>query len=49
MAFLASFIQTAVKLVLMAAVAGCGLFFGKKLRDRKDGKTAAETLVQNEK
>ena len=49
MAFLASFIQTAVKLVLMAAVAGCGLFFGKKLRDRKDEKTAAETLVQNEK
>ncbi len=49
MAFFASFIQTAVKFVFMAAVAGCGLFFGKKLRDRKDEKTAAETPAQNEK
>ncbi len=36
MAFFASFIQTAVKFIIMAAVAGCGLFLGKKLRDRKD-------------
>lgn len=49
MAFFASFIQTAVKFVLMVAVAGCGLFFGKKLRDRKDAKTVAEQLIQNDK
>ncbi len=49
MAFLASFIQTAIKFILMAAVAGCGLFFGKKLRDRKDAKTAAEELTAKEK
>ena len=48
MAFFASFIQTAVKFIIMAAVAGCGLFLGKKLRDRKDSKTAAE-LTQQEK
>jgi hypothetical protein len=36
MAFFASFIQTTVKFIIMAAVAGCGLFLGKKLRDRKD-------------
>ena len=49
MAFFASFIQTAIKFILMAAVAGCGLFFGKKLRDRKDAKTAAEELTAKEK
>ena len=49
MAFLASFIQYTVKFVIMAAVAGCGLFFGKKLRDRKNEKTAAEEAVQSEK
>ncbi len=48
MTFLASLIQYALKFVLMAAVAGCGLFLGKKLRDRKDSKTAAE-LRQQEK
>ena len=36
MAFFASFIQYALKFIRMAAVAGCGLFLGKKLRDRKD-------------
>lgn len=36
MAFFISFIQYAVKFALMVAVAGCGLFLGKKLRDRKD-------------
>ncbi len=36
MTFLASLIQYAVKFIIMAAVAGCGLFLGKKLRDRKD-------------
>ena len=36
MAFFGSFIQTAVKFIIMAAVAGWGVFLGKKLRDRKD-------------
>ena len=36
MAFLASFIQYAVMAVIMVAVAGAGIFLGKKLRDRKD-------------
>ena len=49
MVFIASFIQTAVKFILMTAVAGCGIFFGKKLRDRKDVKTAAEELTAKEK
>ena len=38
MAFLASFVQYAVKFIVMVAVAGCGLFICKKLRDRKDAK-----------
>ena len=42
MAFFARFIQYALKFILMAAVAGCGLFLGKKLRDRKDADAAAE-------
>ncbi len=42
MAFFASFIQYALKFILMATVAGCGLFLGKKLRDRKDADAAAE-------
>lgn len=46
MAFLASFLQYAVKFIMFAAVAGCGIFLGKKLRDRKDAKTAAEEAVQ---
>ncbi|MEY8516039.1 vanadium nitrogenase [Lachnospiraceae bacterium 29-84] len=36
MAFLASLVQYAVKFVIFVAVAGCGVFLGKKLRDRKD-------------
>lgn len=48
MTFLASLIQYAVKFIMMAAVAGCGLFLGKKLRDRKDSNTAAE-MTQQEK
>ena len=42
MAFLASFIQYAVKFIIFAAVAVCGLFIGKKLRDRKDADAPAE-------
>ncbi len=40
--FWASFMQYAVKFVIFVAVAGCGIFLGKKLRDRKDAKDAAE-------
>ncbi len=36
MAFLATFIQYAVKAIFLAVVAGAGIFLGKKLRDRKD-------------
>ncbi|MFG6383563.1 MAG: vanadium nitrogenase [Lachnospiraceae bacterium] len=36
MAFLISFIQYAIKFVIMVAVAGCGIFIGKKMRDRKN-------------
>lgn len=38
MAFLASFLQYVIKLVILVAVAGVGIFFGKKLRDRSDAK-----------
>ncbi len=36
MAFLASLLQYAVKVVLLAAVAAAGIFLGKKLRDKKN-------------
>lgn len=36
MAFLSYFIETVVKMILVAAVAFGGICFGKKLRDRKD-------------
>ncbi len=36
MAFLASLLQYAVKVVLFAAVAAAGIFLGKKLRDKKN-------------
>lgn len=36
MAFLASFIQYTIKAIILAIVAGAGIFLGKKLRDRKD-------------
>lgn len=42
MAVLGSFLQYVIKMVLLAVVAGCGIFLGKKLRDRKDAKIAAE-------
>ncbi len=39
---LLTFIQYAVKFVMFAAVACAGIFLGKKMRDRKDAKTAEE-------
>ena len=42
MAFLASFLQYFVIMILLAAIAVAGVFVGKKLRDRKDAKAAAE-------
>ena len=42
MAFLAEFITTVIKMLLIAAVAFGGIKLGKLLRDRKDAKTAAE-------
>lgn len=48
MAIWVAFLQYAVKVVLMAAVAGAGIFLGKKLRDRKNAKTAEEQ-AQKEK
>lgn len=41
MAFVTSFIQYAVILILLAGIAVLGVFTGKKLRDRKDAKNAA--------
>lgn len=38
MAFWAGFLQYGIKFVILAAVAGVGIFIGKKLRDRKDAK-----------
>lgn len=39
MAFISSFIGYLVKFIAYAAIAVCGIFAGKKLRDRKDAKT----------
>lgn len=46
MAFLATLLQYLITLIIMAAVAGLGVFTGKKLRDRKDAKT--KTLVKKD-
>lgn len=38
MTVLVSFLQYGIKFVLFVAVAGLGIFFGKKLRGRSDAK-----------
>lgn len=43
MAFFAAVIQTVVKAAVIAVVAFGGVMCGKKLRERKESKTAAET------
>ena len=40
--FFTTLIQYTVKFIVMVAVAGAGIFLGKKLRDRKDAKTTGE-------
>lgn len=42
MAFLGSFLQYAIIMVILAAIALAGFFAGKKLRKNKDAKVAAE-------
>ena len=42
MAFLGSFLQYAIIMVILAAIALAGFFAGKKLRANKDAKAAAE-------
>ena len=42
MAFLGSFLQYAIIMVILAAIALAGFFAGKKLRENKDAKAAAE-------
>ena len=43
MAFLGSCLQYAIIMVILAAIALAGFFAGKKLRENKDAKAAAET------
>ena len=43
MAFLASFLQYFIIMIILAAVAAAGVFVGKKLRDNKEAKKAADT------
>lgn len=42
MAFISSFLQYFIIMVILAAIAVLGVFVGKKLRDRKDAKAAKE-------
>lgn len=42
MAFLGSFLQYAIIMVILVAIALAGFFAGKKLRENKDAKAAAE-------
>ena len=42
MAFLASFLQYFIIMIILAVVAAAGVLVGKKLRDNKDAKKAAE-------
>ncbi len=42
MEFLSSFLQYFITLVVLAVIAGLGVFTGKKLRQRKDAKAQNE-------
>lgn len=42
MAFLGSFVQYIVILLILAAIAVGGVFFGKYLRNKKDAKEASD-------
>ena len=50
MAFLGSFLQYAIIMVILAAIALAGFFAGKKLRENKDAKAAteADTAAEHE-
>lgn len=48
MAFLGSFLQYAIIMVILAAIALAGFFVGKKLRENKDAKAAAEADMSAE-
>lgn len=48
MAFLGSFLQYAIIMVILAAIALAGFFAGKKLRENKDAKAAAEADMSAE-
>ena len=44
--FFNEFISYLLLVIIMAAVAVCGVFTGKKLRDNKDAKAAAQTKAE---
>ncbi len=46
MAFITSILGYLGKMVLYAALACCGIFAGKKLRERKDAKTELENAKE---
>ena len=48
MAFLGSFLQYAIIMVILAAIALAGFFADKKLRENKDAKAAAEADTATE-
>lgn len=47
MAFLGSFLQYIIIMVILLFLAGCGIFLGKYLRDRKDAKEALKEKENN--
>ena len=48
MAFISAFISTVVKMLVIVAFAAGGIVIGKKLRDNKDAKAAAEAATEAE-
>ena len=47
-AILGNFLQYLIIMILLAAIGVAGAFTGKKLRERKDAKTAAMTAEDKE-
>lgn len=45
-AFINEFLSYLLLVIIMGAIAVCGVFTGKKLRDRKNAKAAAETASE---
>ena len=48
MAFLGSFLQYLIIMIILGVVAVCGVFAGKKLRLNKDAKDAAAAALEAE-